>query len=119
MQICTSFLSRELSGASRMQAIGHQVVGSKDRSHEDVKLMYDRFFSGKAVNIKRTLKKVFGPVKTKLILSQIFLVCFFIGPPRTMTCVNNVVVHIISCIGDIWQCEDDVGRIPFKFSNGS
>ena len=70
-------LSRELSGAARMQAIGHQVVGSKDKSHEDVRLMFEKFFGGEAANVKRELKKELGLTTTKHVLSKIFLVCYY------------------------------------------
>ena len=66
---------RELSGATRMQAIGHQVVGSKDKSHEDVKLMFEKFFGGQAANVKRKLKKELGSTTTKHVLTRIFQVC--------------------------------------------
>ena len=59
-----------------MQAIGHQVVGSKDKSHEDVKLVFEKFFGGEAANVKRVLKKDLGLTTTKRVLSQIFLVCY-------------------------------------------
>ena len=58
-----------------MQAIGHQVVGSKN-SHEDVKLMYETFFGRKAASIKGVLKGHLGSIKTKQVLSQIFQVLF-------------------------------------------
>lgn len=58
-----------------MQAIGHQVVGSKN-SHEDVKLMYEMFFGRKAASIKGVLKGHLGSIKTKQVLSRIFQVLF-------------------------------------------
>ena len=80
--MCTRFLDtqftlcicRKLSQAAQMQAIGHQVVGSESQSHEDVKLMYEKFFGTEAVSIKRVLKKRFGPLQTRQLLSQIFQV---------------------------------------------
>ena len=57
-----------------MQVIGHQVIGSEDKSHEDVKLMYEKYFGGEAVKVKRVLKKELGLIKTRQILSQIFQV---------------------------------------------
>ena len=67
-------LCRQLSGMQQMQALGHQVVGSEDKSHEDVKLMYEKFFGGEAVNLKRALKTGLGSFRTKQLLSQIFQV---------------------------------------------
>ena len=58
----------------QMQALGHQVVGGEDKSHEDVKLMYERFFGGEAVNLKRALKKELGSIQTRQLLSRIFQV---------------------------------------------
>ena len=57
-----------------MQAIGHQVVGSKHRSHEEVKLMYDRFFGGEAVRIKKVLKRELGSIDTRVMLNELFQV---------------------------------------------
>ena len=57
-----------------MQAIGHQVVGSEDKSHEDVKLMYERFFGGEAVRVKRVLKKQMGSIQARALLHQTFQV---------------------------------------------
>ena len=57
-----------------MQAIGHRVVGSKHRSHEEVKLMYDRFFGGEAVRIKKVLKRELGSIDTRVMLSKLFQV---------------------------------------------
>ena len=64
-----------------MQAIGHQVVGSEDKSHEDVKLMYEKFFGGEAVNLKRALKTELGSFRTKQLLSQIFQVYYSMTKP--------------------------------------
>ena len=58
----------------QMQALGHQVVGSEDKSHDDVKLMYEKFFGGEAVKLKRALKKELGSTQTRQLLSRIFQV---------------------------------------------
>lgn len=47
------FAHRQLSETARMQAIRHQVVGSENKGHEDVKLMYEKFFGGKAVRVRK------------------------------------------------------------------
>ena len=58
-----------------MQVIGHQVVGSEHSSHEDVKLMYEKFFGGEAVKVKRALKKgLGGSIKARVMLNHIFQV---------------------------------------------
>ena len=57
-----------------MQVIGHQVVGSEHRSHEDVKVMYEKFFSGEAVKVKRELKRDLGSIKARIMLNRIFQV---------------------------------------------
>ena len=57
-----------------MQAMGHQVVGSNNKSHEEVKLMYEKFFGGQAASVKRVLRKDIGSVQTRRMLSQIFQV---------------------------------------------
>ena len=76
-----------------MQAIGHQVVGCKDSSHEEVKLMYERFFGGQAANVKKVLKKEFGPIKTKFMLSRIFQVILkCIGLHSAMTSEKDLTV---------------------------
>ena len=62
-----------------MQAIGHQVVGSENKSHEDVKLMYERFFGGEAVRIKRELKKKMGAIQARAVLHRIFQVNYTWG----------------------------------------
>ena len=58
----------------QMQALGHQEVGSEDKSHDDVKLMFDKFFGGEAVKLKTALKKELGSIQTRQLLSQIFQV---------------------------------------------
>ena len=70
------FVHRQLSETARMQAIGHQVVGSENKSHEDVKLMYEKFFGGEAVRVKRELKKQMGLIQARAVLHQIFQVLF-------------------------------------------
>ena len=67
----------------QMQAFGHQVVGSEDKSHEDVKLVYEKFFGGEAVKLKRALKKELGSFRTKQMLSQIFQVYYPMTNYRT------------------------------------
>ena len=67
-------LFRELRGAARMQLIGHQVVGSKNVSHEEVKDMYRKLFKGESIEIKKMLKKEFGAIEGRAVLSQIFQV---------------------------------------------
>jgi len=58
-----------------MQVIGHQVVGSEHKSHEDVKVMYEKFFGGEAVKVKRMLKKgLGGSFQARVMLNQIFQV---------------------------------------------
>ena len=69
-------LSREPSGATHMQLIGHQVVGSKSINHEEVKDMYKKLFGGDLREIKKMLKMEFGTTEAKNVLSQIFQVHF-------------------------------------------
>ena len=59
-----------------MQTMGHQVVGSKEKTHEDVKLMYEKFFGGESQKIKKSLRKTLSlsPVQAKKLLSEIFQV---------------------------------------------
>lgn len=57
-----------------MQVLGHQVVGSNDISHENVKQMYEKFFGGESVQMKRVLKTKFQSFKARQMLSQIFQV---------------------------------------------
>ena len=57
-----------------MQAMGHQVVGSNNESHEEVKLMYEKFFGGQAVTVRRVLSKDIGSIPTRRMLSKIFQV---------------------------------------------
>ena len=59
-----------------MQLIGHQVVGSKSTSHEEVKAMYIKLFKGESIEIKKILKKEFGAIEGKTVLSQIFQVYY-------------------------------------------
>ena len=67
-------LCRKLSGVALMQAMGHQVVGSNNASHEEVKLMYEKFFGGQAASVKRVLRKDIGSIQTRRMLSKIFQV---------------------------------------------
>ena len=67
-------LCRKLSGVTLMQAMGHQVVGSDRKSHEDVKLMYEKFFGGQAIRLKRILRKELGSIQIRRMLSKIFQV---------------------------------------------
>ena len=50
-----------------MQTMGHQVVGSKDKTHEDVKLMYEKLFGGESQIIKKSLRKTLNlsPIQFK------------------------------------------------------
>ena len=48
-----------------MQLMGHQVVGSKNTSHEEVKAMYIKLFKGESIQIKKMLKKEFGAIEGK------------------------------------------------------
>lgn len=58
-----------------MRIIGHQVVGSMDKSHEDVKMMFEKFFGGEAVRISKALRRGrLGSIKTSKLLSHIFKV---------------------------------------------
>ena len=57
-----------------MQLIGHQVVGSKNISHEEVKAMYRKLFGGGLSKIKKRLKNEFGAIEARNALSQIFQV---------------------------------------------
>lgn len=57
-----------------MQAMGHQVVGSDRKSHEDVKLMYEKFFGGQAASVKRVLRKHLGSIEARRMLSELFQV---------------------------------------------
>ena len=57
-----------------MQLIGHQVVGSKNTSHEEVKAMYRKLFGGGLSKIKKRLKDEFGAIEARNVLCQIFQV---------------------------------------------
>ena len=57
-----------------MQIMGHQVVGSMDKSHEDVKMMFERFFGGEAARIRKALRQELTSLAIKKLLSQIFKV---------------------------------------------
>jgi len=73
-------LHRKHSGATPMQIMGHQVVGSLDKGHEDVKMMYEKFFGGETVHIRRALKKELSSIKIRKLLSQIFKVMYYSTP---------------------------------------
>ena len=68
------FISRQLS---KVKAIGHQVVGSSNRSHEDVQMMYNKFFGGETASVKMLLKEKLGSIRARKMLSQIFQVYYF------------------------------------------
>ena len=61
-----------------MKAVGHQVVGSGSASHEDVQMVYARFFGGESASVKKLLKEQLGSIKTRKMLSQIFQVYSFV-----------------------------------------
>ena len=67
-------ITRQLS---EVKAIGHQVVGSSSRSHEDIQLMYSRFFGGETASVKKLLKEHLGSIRARKMLSQIFQVLYF------------------------------------------
>ena len=70
-------LCRKLREARHaMQSMGHQFVGSTNKSHEDVKLMFEKFFSGESQKIKKALRKTLTPFQAKKLLSQIFQVYY-------------------------------------------
>ena len=58
----------------QLQAIGHQVVGSGNASHEDVQMMYNKFFGGETASVKKVLKEQLGSITAGKMLSQIFQV---------------------------------------------
>ena len=72
--LCNILISRELS---KVKAVGHQVVGSSDKSHEDVQMMYNKFFGGETASIKTLLKVKLGSIGARRMLSQIFQVYYF------------------------------------------
>ena len=69
------FFSRQLR---EMKAVGHQVVGSGSASHEDVQMMYARFFGGESAHVKKLLKEPLGSIRARKMLSQIFQVYHFV-----------------------------------------
>ena len=71
MHHSTIFFSRQLR---EMKAAGHQVVGSGSASHEDVQMMYARFFGGESARVKKLLKEPLGSIRARKMLSQIFQV---------------------------------------------
>ena len=83
-------LSRQHNGAEQchvMQAFGHQVVGRNHATHEDVRLMYEKFFGGEAVKIKRALKKKIGLIPARKLLSNIFQVAIYASVRYCRTCI--------------------------------
>ena len=69
-----------------MQLIGHQVVGSKNISHEEVKAMYRKLFGGELSMIKKRLKNEFGAIEARNVLSQIFQVRYVMHNFRYTAC---------------------------------
>ena len=69
-----------------MQLIGHQVVGSKNTSHEEVKAMYRKLFGGELSKIKKRLKDEFGAIEARNVLCQIFQVCYVMHNFRYIAC---------------------------------
>ena len=67
-----------------MQIMGHQVVGNMDKSHEDVKMMFEKFFSGDAVSIRRALRNQIASLQTRKLLSQMFQVDY----PMNKLCIR-------------------------------
>ena len=65
----------------QLQAIGHQVVGSGNASHEDVHMMYNKFFGGETASVKKVLKERLGSIRAGKMLSQIFQVYCLTHPP--------------------------------------
>lgn len=83
-------LSRQHNGAEQchvMQTFGHQVVGRNHATHEDVRLMYEKFFGGEAVSIKRALKKKIGLIPARKLLSNIFQVAIYTSVRYCRTCI--------------------------------
>ena len=85
------FISRQLS---EVKAISHQVVGSINATHEDIQLMYARFFGGEAASVKKLLKEQLGSIRARKMLSQIFQVYYFM-----CTYTHNI------CYMDMQFCE--------------
>ena len=116
-----NLLSRQHGGMRQLQAIGHQVVGSGNASHEDVQMMYNKFFGGETASIKTLLKAKLGSIGARRILSQIFQVYYFMCTYThtiyvVRTC-NFMTGNWISCgymyyIGNIWQCTKNAGGTP-------
>ena len=80
-----NFITRQLS---QVKTIGHQVVGSSNWSHEDIQLMYSRFFGGETASIKMLLKEHFGSIRARKMLSQTFQVLYF-----RCTYTHNIMLH--------------------------
>lgn len=75
MHHLTIFFARQLR---EMKAVGHQVVGSGSASHEDIHMMYARFFGGESARVKKLLKEPLGSIRARKMLSQIFQVYYFV-----------------------------------------
>ena len=69
----------------QLQAISHKVVGSGNASHEDVQMMYNKFFEGETASVKKLLKEQLGSIRAGKLLSQIFQVYCLIPPPKKKT----------------------------------
>ena len=87
-------LSRQLSGLRQLQAIGHQVVGSGNASHEDVQMMYNKFFGGETASVKTLLKEQFGSIKAGKMLNQIFKVYCLTPPPQKKKKKKYIYIYI-------------------------
>lgn len=86
-----SLLHRNLGGPRPMKIMGHQAVGSVEKSHDDMKMMIEKFFGGEAVSITRALRTTLGSIKAKKLLSQIFKVVY-----HSMTnCVHTITCNTL------------------------
>jgi len=54
-------------------------------------MMYEKFFSGEAVNIRRALKKEFASTNMRKLLSQIFKVVCYIHDLTRHACTKRYV----------------------------
>ena len=80
-----------------MQVIGHQVVGSEHKSHEDVKVMYEKFFGGEAVKVKRMLKKgLGGSIEAREMLNHIFKVQNCMYNSQLQYRMHNISLHAMA-----------------------
>ena len=88
-----------------MKAAGHQVVGSGSASHEDVQMMYARFFGGESARVKKLLKEPLGSISARKILSQIFQVYYFFCTHTIYIACNFMTgCGYMYYTGNIWQC---------------